>query len=132
MFPLVSATTIAPVLYPGWGGHASLDGLLVGGFFLGSSSGSAAPRSWCACRSSMPGSLPGGGWRSACSASAWAAPPSALTTVALVGAHGMATLFTVTAIVLALYAVLAALLLRDSLDRAAPIGSTATRLAPCG
>src|SRR5689334_20793575 len=35
MFPLVSLTTIVPVLYLGLSGHTSLTGLLVGGFFLG-------------------------------------------------------------------------------------------------
>src|SRR5215467_7042424 len=35
MFPLVSFATIIPVLYLGFSGHASLTGLLVGGFFLG-------------------------------------------------------------------------------------------------
>src|SRR6266498_5680150 len=35
MFPLVSLATIVPVLYLGLAGHASLAGLLVGGFFLG-------------------------------------------------------------------------------------------------
>ena len=35
MFPLVSVATIVPVLYLGLAGHASLAGLLVGGFFLG-------------------------------------------------------------------------------------------------
>ena len=35
MFPLVSLATIVPVLYLGLSGHASLAGLLVGGFFLG-------------------------------------------------------------------------------------------------
>ena len=35
MFPLVSLTTIVPVLYLGLSGHTSLAGLLVGGFFLG-------------------------------------------------------------------------------------------------
>src|SRR5947209_10843881 len=35
MFPLISATTIVPVLYLGLFGHTSLAGLLVGGFFLG-------------------------------------------------------------------------------------------------
>src|SRR5262245_27647082 len=35
MFPLVSVVTIVPVLYLGLSGHASLAGLIVGGFFLG-------------------------------------------------------------------------------------------------
>src|SRR3954470_12691032 len=35
MFPLVSAATIAPVLYLGLAGQKSLAALLVGGFFLG-------------------------------------------------------------------------------------------------
>ena len=45
---------------------------------------------------------------------------SALTTVKLVAARGTATPFVVTAIVLAVYAVVAALVLRDSPDRTVP------------
>src|SRR5690242_19534275 len=35
MFPVISLATVVPVLYLGLSGHASLTGLLVGGFFLG-------------------------------------------------------------------------------------------------
>ncbi len=68
MFPLVSATTIVPVLYLGWSGHASLAGPLVGGFFLGI--GGTAFAGGRAVRHRLVPPLGGGGWRSACSASA--------------------------------------------------------------
>jgi nitrate/nitrite transporter NarK len=54
---------------------------------------------------------------------------SALTTVKLVNAHGTATPFVLTAIVLAAYAVLAWLVLRDAPNRPVPSGPLATRLA---
>ena len=50
---------------------------------------------------------------------------SALTTVKLVKAHGMANPFLITAAVLAVYAVIAALLLRDAPARARPTASFA-------
>jgi MFS transporter, NNP family, nitrate/nitrite transporter len=54
---------------------------------------------------------------------------SALTTVKLVNAHGTATPFVITAIVLAAYAVVAALVLRDAPNRPVPSAPLATRLA---
>src|SRR5215470_1756299 len=127
MFPLVSLATIVPVLYLGLAGHASLAGLLVGGFFLGIGGTSFAV--------GVP------------FVSAWFPPRrrglaigvfgmgmggtaiSALTTVKLVSAHGTAAPFVLTAAVLAGYAVLAALVLRDAPGRAVPAGSLASRLA---
>ena len=127
MFPLVSVATIVPVLYLGLAGHTSLTGLLVGGFFLGIGGTAFAV--------GVP------------FVSAWFPPArrgfaigvfgvgmggtaiSALTTVKLVTAHGTATPFVVTAIVLAVYAVLAALVLRDAPDRVVPTEPLTQRLA---
>src|SRR5215813_6685243 len=127
MFPLVSLATIVPVLYLGLSGHASLAGLLVGGFFLGIGGTAFAV--------GVP------------FVSAWFPPQrrglaigifgmgmggtavSALTTVKLVAAHGTATPFVVTAVVLAVYAVAAVLLLRDAPGRAIPSQPLSRRLA---
>src|SRR5215831_945640 len=127
MFPLVSLATVVPVLYLGLSGHASLAGLLVGGFFLGIGGTAFAV--------GVP------------FVSAWFPPRqrglaigvfgmgmggtaiSALTTVKLATAHGTATPFVLTAAVLAGYAVLAAIVLRDAPGRAVPSGSLASRLA---
>lgn len=54
---------------------------------------------------------------------------SALTTVKLVKAHGIATPFVITAIALAAYGVLAALVLRDAPGRVTPTDALGTRLA---
>ncbi|HEV8279860.1 MAG TPA: MFS transporter [Streptosporangiaceae bacterium] len=127
MFPLVSLATIVPVLYLGLSGHRSLAGLLVGGFFLGIGGTAFAV--------GVP------------FVSAWFPPQrrglaigifgmgmggtaiSALTTVKLVAAHGSAAPFVVTAVVLAVYAVLAVLLLRDAPGRAIPSQPLSRRLA---
>ncbi|MET9294692.1 MFS transporter [Streptomyces sp. NPDC003077] len=127
MFPLVSAVTIVPVLYLGLAGHSSLTALLIGGFFLGVGGTAFAV--------GVP------------FVSAWFPPErrglaigvfgagmggtaiSALTTVKLVDAHGMANPFLITAGALAAYAVLAALLLRDAPGRTIPAESLARRLA---
>ncbi|GAA3465299.1 MFS transporter [Saccharothrix longispora] len=127
MFPLVSAATIVPVLFLGVWGHSSLPALLIGGFFLGIGGTTFAVgvpfvNSWFPPRRrglaiGVFGAGMGG------------TAISALTTVALVDAAGITTPFTVTAAVLALYAVAAALLLRDAPDRTVPAGSPARRLA---
>lgn len=127
MFPLVSAITIVPVLFLGLAGHSSLVALLVGGFFLGIGGTSFAV--------GVP------------FVSAWFPPErrglaigvfgagmggtaiSALTTVNLVKAWGVATPFVVTAVVLALYAVAAWLVLRDAPERTVPTESVGMRLA---
>lgn len=127
MFPIVSATTIVPVLYLGLAGHSSLAALLVGGFFLGIGGTAFAV--------GVP------------FVSAWFPPErrglaigvfgagmggtaiSALTTVKLVDANSMSTPFLITAGVLAVYAVAAALLLRDAPGRTVPTESLARRLA---
>lgn len=127
MFPLVSAATIVPVLYLGLAGHSSLAALLAGGLFLGIGGTSFAV--------GVP------------FVSAWFPPErrglaigvfgagmggtaiSALTTVKLVDAHGMANPFLITAAALAVYAVAAALLLRDAPGRTVPTEPLARRLA---
>lgn len=127
MFPLVSVTTIVPVIYLGLSGRTSLAGLLAGGFFLGIGGTAFAV--------GVP------------FVSAWFPPErrglaigifgmgmggtaiSALTTVHLAAAHGTATPFVITAIVLAVYAVTAALVLRDAPGRAAPTGPIVRRMA---
>ncbi|MEP7021717.1 MAG: MFS transporter [Pseudonocardiales bacterium] len=126
MFPVVSFLTIIPVLFIGYAGHSSLAALLAGGFFLGLAGTAFAV--------GVP------------FVSAWFPPErrgfavgifgvgmggtaiSALTTVKLVKAHGMAAPFLITAIVLAIYGVLAALLLRDAPGRALPTESMGRRL----
>jgi NNP family nitrate/nitrite transporter-like MFS transporter len=127
MFPLVSAATIVPVLYLGWSGHASLTGLLVGGFFLGIGGTAFAVgvpfvNAWFPPeRRGLAIGVFGAGMGGTAI--------SALTTVNLVKAGGMATPFTVTALVLAGYAVLAAVLLRDAPERPVPTGTLTARLA---
>src|SRR5215831_7859506 len=127
MFPLVSLATIVPVLYLGLSGHASLAGLLVGGFFLGIGGTSFAVgvpfvNAWFPPqRRGLAIGLFGTGMGGTAI--------SALTTVKLVSAHGTAAPFVLTAAVLAGYAVLAAVMLRDAPGRAVPTGSLADQLA---
>lgn len=127
MFPAVSFASILPVLYLGLSGHNSLAGLLVGGFFLGIAGSSFAVgvpfvNSWFAKerRGTAIGVFGAGMGGTAI---------SALTTVKLAAAHGFAAPFILTAIVLAIYGVLAMLLLRDAPGRQLPTESVTTRLA---
>jgi MFS transporter, NNP family, nitrate/nitrite transporter len=126
MFPLVSLATIVPVLYLGLSGHSSLAGLLVGGFFLGIAGTAFAvgvpfvsawfpPR-----RRGLAIGIFGMGMGGTAI--------SALTTVKA-AAHGTAAPFVVTAAVLAVYAVLAAVLLRDAPGRVIPSQPLSRRLA---
>ncbi|MEU4761946.1 MFS transporter [Actinosynnema sp. NPDC023794] len=127
MFPLVSAVTIVPVLFLGLVGHTSLAALLVGGFFLGVGGTAFAvgvpfvnlwfPPERRGLAIGIFGAGMGG------------TAISALTTVKLVERWGVATPFAVTAVVLAVYAVVAALLLRDAPGRTVPTGSVAARMA---
>ena len=127
MFPLVSAVTIVPVLLLGLVGHASLAALLGGGFFLGIGGTAFAvgvpfvnawfpPR-----RRGLAIGVFGAGMGGTAI--------SALTTVRLVDAGGVATPFVITAGVLALYAVVASLLLRDAPGRTVPAEPITRRLA---
>jgi NNP family nitrate/nitrite transporter-like MFS transporter len=127
MFPLVSAAAIVPVLYLGLSGHASLAGLLIGGFFLGIGGTSFAVgvpfvSAWFPpARRGLAIGLFGMGMGGTAI--------SALTTVKLVTAHGTATPFIITACALAAFAVIAALVLRDAPARTIPSGTLASRLA---
>ena len=127
MFPLVSFLTIAPVLFLGYLGYQSFAGLIAGGFFLGVAGTAFAV--------GVP------------FVSAWFPPEqrgmaigvfgagmggtaiSALTTVQLVNARGVATPFMLVAVVLAVYGTIAALVLRDAPDRPVPSGTVLGRLA---
>lgn len=126
MFPLVSIATIAPVLFIGLAGQHSLTALLVGGFFLGIGGTAFAV--------GVP------------FVNAWFPPErrgfaigvfgvgmggtaiSALTTVKLVKGVGEQAPFLITAAVLAVYAVVAWLFLRDAPGRVIPTTSVMTRL----
>ena len=117
MFPVVSFATIIPVLYLGVVGHSSYAALLVGGFFLGIGGTAFAV--------GVP------------FVNAWFPPErrgfaigvfgvgmggtaiSALTTVRLAASQGIAAPFLLAASALAVYAVVAALLMRDAPGRAA-------------
>ena len=127
MFPLVSACTIVPVLYLGLAGHASLASLLAGGFFLGIAGTTFAVgvpfvTAWFPPqRRGLAIGIFGAGMGGTAI--------SALTTAKLTSAAGMAVPFVLTAGVLAGYAVLAALLLRDAPGRVVPAEPLARRLA---
>ncbi|MFJ9907677.1 nitrate/nitrite transporter [Streptomyces sp. NPDC101152] len=126
MFPLVSAATIVPVLYLGLAGHSSLTALLVGGFFLGIGGTAFAVgvpfvNAWFPPeRRGLAIGVFGAGMGGTAI--------SAVTTVKLVKAHSMATPFLITAAVLAVYALIAALLLRDAPGRTVPTEPLARRL----
>lgn len=127
MFPVVSFVAIAPVLYLGLAGHSSLAALLVGGFFLGIAGTAFAVgvpfvNAWFPPqRRGLAIGIFGAGMGGTAI--------SALTTVKLAKAHGIAFPFVLTAIVLACYGVLAALLLRDAPGRVVPTQSLGVRLA---
>ncbi|KAB1141002.1 NarK/NasA family nitrate transporter [Streptomyces luteolifulvus] len=127
MFPIVSAATIVPVLYLGLAGHSSLTQLLIGGFFLGIGGtafavGVPLVNAWFPPeRRGMAIGVFGAGMGGTAI--------SALTTVKLVDANSMSTPFVITAVVLAAYAVVAALLLRDAPGRIVPTEPLGRRLA---
>jgi NNP family nitrate/nitrite transporter-like MFS transporter len=127
MFPIVSFTTIIPVLFIGLVGHSSLTGLLVGGFFLGIAGTAFAVgvpfvSAWFpAHRRGLAVGVFGAGMGGTAI--------SALTTVKLVKAHGIVSPFVLTAAVLAAYGVLALIVLRDAPDRPVPGEPLARRLA---
>jgi MFS transporter, NNP family, nitrate/nitrite transporter len=127
MFPAVSVVTIVPVLFLGLFGHSSLAALLVGGFFLGIAGTAFAVgvpfvNAWFPPhRRGLAVGIFGAGMGGTAI--------SALTTVKLVDAHGFATPFVITAIVLAAYGILAAVVLRDAPGRTAPTEPLGRRLA---
>lgn len=127
MFPVVSFVTVLPVLFLGFMGHSSMAGVLVGGFFLGIAGTSFAVgvpfvNAWFPPqRRGLAIGIFGAGMGGTAI--------SALTTVKLVKAHGFAAPFVITAIVLVVYGVLAALLVRDAPGRSAPTEPLGRRLA---
>ncbi|MGW3512179.1 MFS transporter [Streptomyces sp. NPDC000994] len=127
MFPFVSAATVVPVLYLGLAGHSPLTALLTGGFFLGIGGTAFAVgvpfvNAWFPPeRRGLAIGIFGAGMGGTAI--------SALTTVKLVKAHGMANPFLITAAVLAVYAVVAALVLRDAPGRTVPTEPLAGQLA---
>lgn len=127
MFPIVSFVTIVPVLFLGLVGHSSLGLLLFGGFFLGIAGTAFAVgvpfvSAWFPPeRRGLAVGVFGAGMGGTAI--------SALTTVKLVKAHGTAAPFVITAIVLAVYGVLAAVVLRDAPGRQAPADRLFARLS---
>ncbi|OLT23469.1 MFS transporter [Actinomadura sp. CNU-125] len=127
MFPLVSLVTIAPLLFLGLAGHSSLAALLVGGFFLGVGGtafavGVPVVNAWFPPeRRGLALGLFGAGMGGTAI--------SALTTVKEVDAYGIEFPFVLTAILLAIYAAVAWLLLRDAPGRTVPDQPFARRLA---
>lgn len=127
MFPMVSAFTIIPVLYLGLMGHSSLAALLTGGFFLGLAGTTFAigvpfVTAWFPPeRRGLAIGIFGAGMGGTAI--------SALTTVRLATADGLAAPFVLTAVVLAVYGVLALLLLRDAPGRPVPAEPLRHRLA---
>ena len=126
MFPAVSLLTVVPVLYLGLSGHSSLAGLLIGGFFLGIGGTAFAVgvpfvNAWFPpARRGLAIGVFGMGMGGTA--------VSALTTVKLAKAGGIERPFVLTAGVLVVYAVLAALLLRDAPGRAPSPGTALSRV----
>ena len=126
MFPAVSFATIVPVLYLGLFGHGSYISLLIGGFFLGIGGTAFAVgvpfvNGWFApARRGFAIGVFGAGMGGTAI--------SALTTVKLAQAHGVAMPFLLTAAALAVYGTVTAVVLRDAPGRTAPVGSPMQRL----
>jgi NNP family nitrate/nitrite transporter-like MFS transporter len=127
MFPLVSAVTIIPVLFVGLVAIDSYALLLFGGFFLGIGGTAFAVgvpfvNAWFPPeRRGLAIGVFGAGMGGTAI--------SALTTVKLYTNAGESAPFLITAAVLAVYAVVAWVVLRDAPGRTAPTTSLATRLA---
>ncbi|MGW7532464.1 MFS transporter [Amycolatopsis sp. NPDC054798] len=126
MFPAISALTVIPVLFLGILGHSSLIALLFGGFFLGLGGTTFAigvpfVNAWFPPeRRGLALGVFGAGMGGTAL--------SALTTVPLVKTGTVATPFLVTAGALVLYAIVAALLLRDAPGRTVPAEPLGRRL----
>ncbi|WP_153505012.1 nitrate/nitrite transporter [Cumulibacter manganitolerans] len=127
MFPIISVTTIIPVLVIGLWAQSSYAAVLVFGFFLGIAGTSFAVgvpfvNAWFppAKRGLAIGIFGAGMGGTAI---------SALTTVPLWKNVGSSAPFVICAIVLAAYAVLAWLIMRDAPDRVIPTASLGSRLA---
>jgi len=126
MFPVVSFLTILPVLFVGLAGD-TYTRLLLGGFFLGIGGTAFAVgipfvNAWFPpARRGLALGLFGIGMGGTAI--------SAFTTVRLADAHGRGTPFVIVAVVLAVYGVVAMLLLRDAPNRPAAAGGFWTRLS---
>lgn len=127
MFPLVSAATIVPILFIAFFAQTSYLGLLVGGFFLGISGTSFAVgvpfvNSWFPPeRRGLAVGVFGAGMGGTAI--------SALTTVKLYTGAGTKVPFLLTAVALAVYAVVAWFVLRDAPGRVVPTTSMLERVA---
>lgn len=127
MFPLVSALTIIPVLFIGYFGQSSYAALLVGGFFLGIAGTAFAVgvpfvNAWFPPeRRGLAVGIFGAGMGGTAI--------SALTTVTLYTRVGEAAPFLITAVLLAIYAGVAWMVLRDAPGRTSPAGSLMGRLS---
>lgn len=127
MFPVVSAATIVPILFIAFFAQTSYVALLVGGFFLGIAGTAFAVgvpfvNAWFppAKRGLAVGIFGAGMGGTAI---------SALTTVRLYTNVGDKAPFLITAVVLAAYAVVAWLVMRDAPGRVVPASSMTSRLA---
>ena len=126
MFPLVSAVTIVPILYIGFLAQTSYWALIAGGFFLGIAGTSFAVgvpfvNAWFPPeRRGLAVGVFGAGMGGTAI--------SALTTVKLYTGVGERVPFLVTAVALAVYAVVAWLVLRDAPGRTVPTTSLTARL----
>ena len=127
MFPIVSAATIVPVLFIGFFAQTSYAALLFGGFFLGIAGTSFAVgvpfvNAWFPPeRRGFAVGVFGAGMGGTAI--------SALTTVKLYTGVGRATPFLITATLLAVYAVVAWLVMRDAPGRTIPTTSLVSRLS---
>ena len=126
MFPLVSASTIVPVLFIGFFGLNSYGALLFGGFFLGLGGtvfavGVPFVNAWFPPeRRGLAIGIFGAGMGGTAI--------SALTTVKLFTNMGETAPFLITAVALAAYAVVSWLIMRDAPGRKTPTGSLMSRL----
>jgi MFS transporter, NNP family, nitrate/nitrite transporter len=127
MFPAVSLLTILPVVFLGTIGHSSLGALLAGGFFLGIAGTSFAVgvpfvNAWFPPeRRGFAVGVFGAGMGGTAI--------SALTTVKLMKNHGISTPFWLVAVALAVFAVVAWLVLRDAPGRTVPTERLSRRLS---
>ena len=124
--PVVSFATIVPVVFIGLAGYRSYPALIVGGFFLGIAGTAFAVgvpfvSAWFppARRGFAIGIFGAGMGGTAI---------SALTTVKLVTHHGIRTPFLLVALVLGVFGVVAAIVMRDAPGRAVPTESAWGRL----
>ena len=127
MFPLVSAATIVPVLFIGFFAQTSYAALLFGGFFLGIA-GTAFAVGVPFVNAWFPPERRGfavGVFGAGMGGTAI----SALTTVKLYTGIGRSTPFLITATLLAVYAVVAWLVMRDAPGRTVPTTSLVSRLS---